>query len=37
MNRLTIKKGNIKYDMNIEYVKYCLGFNYEEKFNFMKI
>lgn len=37
MNKLTIKKGNIKYDMNIEYLKYCLGFNYEEKFNFIKI
>lgn len=37
MNLLTIKKGNRRYELQIDQVKYCIGNNFEEKFEFIKI
>ncbi len=37
MNLLTIKKGNKRYDLQIDNVKYCIGNNFEEKYNFESI
>ena len=36
MNLLTIKKGNKRYDLQIDNIKYCIGNNFEEKYNFVK-
>ena len=37
MNLLTVKKGNKRYDLQIDYIKYCIGNNFEEKYDFIKI
>lgn len=37
MNLLTVKKGNKRYDLQIGNIKYCIGNNFEEKYNFINI
>lgn len=37
MNKLTIKKGNKKYEFGINNIKYILGNHIEEKYEFMQI
>lgn len=37
MNNITVKKGNKTYSLNITQIKYCIGFNYLEKFCFKQI
>ncbi|WP_270439099.1 hypothetical protein, partial [Faecalibacillus intestinalis] len=37
MNLLTLKKGNKRYDLQINNIKYCVGNNFEEKYNFVNI
>lgn len=37
MNLLTVKKGNKRYDLQIDNIKYCIGNNFEEKYNFISI
>lgn len=37
MNLLTVKKGNKRYDLQIDNIKYCIGNNFEEKYNFINI
>lgn len=37
MNLLTVKKGNKRYDLQINNIKYCVGNNFEEKYNFVNI
>ena len=34
MNLLTLKKGNKRYDLQINNIKYCIGNDFEEKYNF---
>ena len=33
MNLLTLKKGNKRYDLQINNIKYCIGNDFEEKYN----
>ena len=37
MNLLTLKKGNKRYDLQINNIKYCIGNDFEEKYNFVNI
>lgn len=37
MNLLTVKKGNKRYDLQIDNIKYCIGDNFEERYNFESI
>ena len=37
MNKLTIKKGNIQFSFNINHIKYCVGLNYQSKYELKKI
>lgn len=37
MNLLTVKKGNKRYDLQINNIKYCIGNDFEEKYNFVNI
>ena len=37
MNLLTIKKPNKRYDLQINNIKYCIGNDFEEKYNFVNI
>ncbi len=37
MNNVIVKKGNKTYSLNIDKIKYCIGFNYLEKFHFKQI
>lgn len=37
MNNIIVKKGNKTYSLNIDKIKYCIGFNYLEKFHFKQI
>lgn len=37
MNLLTVKKGNKRYDLQIDNIKYCIGDNFEERYNFASI
>lgn len=34
MKNLVIKKGIYKYQLQIDKIKYCLGFNFVEKYQF---
>lgn len=37
MNLLILKKGNKRYDLQINNIKYCIGNDFEEKYNFVNI
>ena len=37
MNKLTIKKGNRQFSFNINHIKYCIGLNYQSKYELKKI
>lgn len=37
MNLLTVKKGNKRYDLQIDNLKYCIGDNFEERYTFESI
>ena len=37
MNLLTLKKRNKRYDLQINNIKYCIGNDFEEKYNFVNI
>lgn len=37
MNKLVFKKGNIQFSFNINHIKYCVGLNYQSKYELKKI
>lgn len=37
MNKLTIKKGDRQFSFNINHIKYCIGLNYQSKYELKKI
>lgn len=37
MRNFIFQKGNRKYSLNVDYIKYCIGLNYKEKYYFKQI